>query len=267
MPGGSAVEVMVKTGLIEPLNWEWIPNAETVYPRFQNSKADPDHTYALANDWSFHGIGYRRDLVDEEITGWSDLWRLKEKYDRKITVLDNDRDTIGSTLKMLGYSYNSTTESEIDEAVDKLLELKPHLLAVTATNQREMLLSGQAVLTMDWNQSIAGANREDENAQFVVPEEGSGWYADYLVIPKGGNSSYTAHTFMNFLHEPPNYAAFVEFATTPWTNENCVELLPDWLKESPWLQESLVADPLEMQVDVGDASRLYDAAWTKFKAA
>jgi spermidine/putrescine transport system substrate-binding protein len=266
VPGTNAVQILVKTGGLEELNPAWLPHTRTILPRFQNTKADPQGRYAVANDWSFHGIGVRRDKVSEDVKGWADLWRLKEKYSGRITVLDDQRDTIGSTLMMLGHSYNSTNPREIKEAQAKLEELKPHLLAVTSTNQREMMLSGQAYLTMDWNQSVAGAHQEDRRAEFVIPEEGSGYYIDFLVIPKGSKHLYSAHRFIDFLHEPRNYAEFVKATSTPWTNGNVTPLLPAWMQRSEWLNPPPSAK-LTFQVDVGDATQLYDDAWTRFKSA
>lgn len=265
-PGGSAVQIMVKTGLLQRLNPEWLPNTKTIKPRFVKTEADPTGQYAVANDWSFHGIGLRSDKVDDEITSWKDLWNLKKKYSGKITVLDDQRDVIGAALRMLGHSYNSTNPKELQEAGKILKELKPHLMSITSTNQREALLSGQAYIAMDWNQSVAGANQENDKVQFVLPSDGTGWYGDYLVIPKASKNVYTAHVFMNFLHAPENYAKFVEHTTTPWTNANVDDKLPTWIRKSTWLNPPEDA-PLEFQVDVGKATPLYSDVWTEFRSA
>jgi spermidine/putrescine transport system substrate-binding protein len=265
-PGGSAVQIMVKTGMLEKLNPEWIPNTRTLKPRFVKTEADPTGEYAIANDWSFHGIGFRSDKIDDDIRSWEDLWKLKKKYSGKITVLDDQRDVIGATLRMLGHSYNSTEPKELEEAGKMLGELKPHLLSITSTNQREALLSGQAYITMDWNQSVAGANQENDHAQFILPSDGTGWYGDYLVIPKGSKNVYTAHVFMNFLHAAENYEEFVKHTTTPWTNSNVDDRLPKWMQTSEWLNPPEDA-PLEFQVDVGKATPLYSDVWTRFRSA
>jgi spermidine/putrescine transport system substrate-binding protein len=266
VPGTNAVQILIATDGLEKLNQAWLPNTKTMLPRFVKTPADPTSSYSVPNDWSFHGIGVRRDKVSEDIRGWADLWKLKDKYSGKITVLDDQRDTIGAALCLLGYSYNSKSKKEIDEATAKLIELKPHLLAVTSTNQREMLLSGQAYLTMDWNQSVAGAHQEDKQADFVIPDDGTGYYVDFLVIPKGSKNVYSAHRFMDFLQSPEQYAAFVRFTSTPWTNGNVEGRLPKWMGTSEWLNPPPTAK-LEYQLDVGDATPLYGDAWTRFKSA
>lgn len=267
VPGTNAVEILRKTDGLEKLNLEWLPSTKSILPRFVKQAADPQGAYAVANDWSFHGIGVRADKVSEDITSWEDLWRYGRKYRGRITVLDGQREVIGTTLMMLGHDYNSTDAKEIAEAGKMLEKLKPNLLAITSGNQREQLLSGQAYLTTDWNYSVVSANREKgKSVQFTIPEDGTGYYADYLVIPKGAKNLYSAHRFIDFLHEPANYAKFVEFTGTPWTNGNVESLLPRWMATNHWLDPP-ESTKLTYQRDVGDATPLYGEAWTRFKSA
>ena len=62
----------------------------------------------MAKDWGTTGFMYRSDLVKERPTSWRQFFDLaKTKYSRKVSVLDGIPEVIGSTLVMLGYSYNS----------------------------------------------------------------------------------------------------------------------------------------------------------------
>jgi len=47
--------------------------------------------------------------ITEKVDSWDILWN--EKYKRKIIMLDSSRDTIGITLKKLGYSLNSKNDN------------------------------------------------------------------------------------------------------------------------------------------------------------
>ena len=66
------------------------------------------------------GIIYNKDVVKENVDSWDILW--DKKYKDKIFMFDTYRDTIGVALKKLGYSLNSTSKEEIDEAKELLLE-------------------------------------------------------------------------------------------------------------------------------------------------
>ena len=44
---------------------------------------------------------------------------------KQILMLDSQRDSIGLTLQMLGYSMNSRNIDELEEAKEKLMEQNP----------------------------------------------------------------------------------------------------------------------------------------------
>ena len=69
------------------------------------------------------------------------------------------------------YSFNSEDEGEIDEAKQELIDLKPHLLAITSTEYKQMLIDGKAVMSLGWNGDGAAVAAK-KPAEYVVAEEG-----------------------------------------------------------------------------------------------
>ncbi len=65
-------------------------------------------------------------------------------------MLDDEREDLGAALKMLGYSYNSKSQSELDAATQKLIEQKPLVRTYDSTNMKRAIASG-LWLTMCWN--------------------------------------------------------------------------------------------------------------------
>ena len=59
---------------------------------------------------------------------WQVLW--DEKYKKQFSMLDDEREVIGATLKLLGYSFNSTDPDQIQQAKEKLIEQKTPLKEV-----------------------------------------------------------------------------------------------------------------------------------------
>ena len=96
-------------GLIEKLDWSKIPNIKNVSANFR--KAYP---WGIPTDYGKVGIAYRPDIVGETITSWHDLWQPgPEVLAASVVFIDLERDCIGSTLKYLGFSSN-TTDAEAD---------------------------------------------------------------------------------------------------------------------------------------------------------
>ena len=84
---------------------------------------DPNNEYSVPYMWGTLGIVYNKTMVDDPVESWDILWN--EKYSKQILMLDSQRDSIGLTLQMLGYSMNSRNIDELEEAKEKLMEQNP----------------------------------------------------------------------------------------------------------------------------------------------
>ncbi|ETJ25292.1 Spermidine/putrescine ABC transporter,substrate-binding lipoprotein, partial [human gut metagenome] len=90
------------------------------------------------------------DYVSKPIDSWTALWDTE--YQKNVVLLDGVRDSLGATLKMLGYSLNTTDQKEINEAKDKLIELKKNgnLLAIGSDDNTDKMASGEAAISILW---------------------------------------------------------------------------------------------------------------------
>jgi spermidine/putrescine-binding protein len=125
----AAVGQGLAADIIQQLDWSKIPNIKNVDQKFRSA-----YTHGIPTDYGKTGIGYRTDLVSEPITSWADLWNLAPKYSGKIVFVDLDRDCIGSALKYKGYSVNTTDQNQLNQALQALIDIKPHLQALKSYN-------------------------------------------------------------------------------------------------------------------------------------
>ena len=95
--------------VLQPLDFSKIPNIAGVTKSFRTA-----YPYGIPTDYGKVGIGYRPDIVGEEITSWHDVWRLAPKFSGQVVFIDLERDCMGSTLKYLGYSSNSTSPAQLN---------------------------------------------------------------------------------------------------------------------------------------------------------
>ena len=124
IPSDYMIARMIEEDMLEPLNFDNIPNFADIDPNLLNPAYDPENLYSVPYMWGLLGVIYNKTMVDEEDLGsWDLMWN--EKYADDILMFDNSRDAIGIGLKRLGYSYNTTDETQIKEAVDLLIEQKP----------------------------------------------------------------------------------------------------------------------------------------------
>ena len=96
-------------GVLQAPDFSKIPNISGVTQSFRSA-----YPYGIPTDYGKVGIGYRPDIVGEKITSWHDVWRLAPKLSGQIVFIDLERDSMGSTMKYLGYSSNTINPAQLN---------------------------------------------------------------------------------------------------------------------------------------------------------
>ncbi|MEX2102715.1 MAG: spermidine/putrescine ABC transporter substrate-binding protein [Gaiellaceae bacterium] len=271
VPTGYMIQIMADEGFLTEIDWSQLPNVQkNIDPKFQGLPYDPDDTWSVPKDWGTTGFVYRTDLVKEKPTSWREFFDLtKGPYSGKVTVLDGIPELVGSTLVMLGYSFNSDDEAELEEAKQELLALKPHLLAITSTEYKQMVIDGKAVMALGWNGDGAAVAAE-KPAEYVVAEEGGEFWVDAYAIPTGNEHPNAAHAWINFVYDPEINA--LETSYTFYGSPLRRELLDGVLDAEILSNTDVFPEPetvanLEPNSVSPKGTELRDRIWTEFKAA
>jgi spermidine/putrescine transport system substrate-binding protein len=267
VPTGYMVETMIQQGLLFELDRSKIPNLDLVEPAFLDLPFDPGNKYSVPKDYGTTGYGYRSKFVKEDMTSWEDFFSLAPKYSGRYTVLNSPPEVVGAALKMLGYSYNSTDPGEISEATDVLIDFKPHVRKITSS-MREILISGEAYISLTWNGEIGYVALDASDAKYVIPSEGSEVWTDNWAIVAGAPHPAAAHAFINWQLQPKIQAQDTEYHYYGGVVEGEEQFLDPAIANNPAVyppQE--VAAKLEVAQATPEWLALRNEAWTKFKAA
>src|SRR5918999_2578552 len=267
-PTGYMVQILAEAGLLEELDWSQLPTVEkNLDPRFRKLPYDPDDKWSVPKDWGTTGFMYRTDMVKEKPTTWREFVDLaKGPYSGKVTVLDGIPECIGSMLVMLGYSFNSEDEGEIEEAKQQLVELKPHLLAITSTEYKQMMIDGKAVMALGWNGDGAAVAAK-KPAEYVIAEEGGEFWVDAYVIPTGAKNPAAAHAWIDYVYQPEQNAAETEY--TYYGSPLKRELLKPVIDTEGYANPDVfppddVLEKLEPNEVSPEGTNPRDRAWTEF---
>jgi spermidine/putrescine transport system substrate-binding protein len=269
VPTGYMVQIMAQQGLLYKLAKDHIPNYRYIDTMFKSLPFDSGNQYSMPKDWGTTGFGYRTDLLPP-ITSWKDFFTMATtKASGKTIVLDGVNEVIGSMCKMLGFSYNSVDSNELNQVLQKLLALKPHLLAITATDDITLMGNGKAILALDWNGNVLAAQANQPTLQYVIPTEGSEFWVDNWAILKSAPDPVAAHAFVNFMLDPKISAS--EIATTYYAQCETAA----FAHMDPTLSGNAVIYPnqattarLESQTALSSAgAQLRQQIWNQFKAA
>lgn len=271
IPSDYTVAIMLKQNMLELLDMSKIPNFTNVDKRFTNRYYDPGNKYTVPYQWGTTALAYDKTKMPFEPKSWSDLWDSRLKG--RLVVLDDEREVIGMALQTLGFDKNSTDPQQLNQAKQKLVDLKPNILLFNSDDPETSLITGEAWAGMVYNGNAALAYQQDPNIVYICPTEGCGLWFDNLAIPKSAPHADAAMAFLNFVLDPQESILITkEF---PYSNPNSAAL--DYLKANDSsTYESYMSfaatnpspdflkNATEVK-DVGDATRLYDQLWTDFK--
>jgi spermidine/putrescine transport system substrate-binding protein len=271
VPTGYMVQILAGANLLQEIDSSQLPNVrQNLDPKFKGLPFDPEDKFSVPKDWGTTGFMYRSDLVKERPTTWREFFDLAQgPYSKKVTLLDGSPEVVGSTLVMLGHSYNSEDEAELEQAKQELIKLKPHLLAITSTEYKQMVIAGRAVMALGWNGDGAAVAAK-KPAEYVIPEEGGEFWVDSYAIPVGAKNPDAAHAWIDYVYDPKNNAVETEYTYygSPLKRDVLKPAIdPAVFKNTDVFPPEPTLDKLEPNEVTPQGTKLRDRIWTEFKAA
>lgn len=226
-PSDYMIQKMIENDLLEPLDYDKIPNFSNIDPDYLKSaeQFDPGNRYCVPYCWGTVGILYNKTMVHETVDSWDILW--DEKYKDEILMQDSVRDAFAVALKRLGYSLNSTDSTELQEAADSLKEQKPLVQAYVVDQVRDKMIGNEAALGVIYSGEAIYTQRENPDLEYVIPKEGSNVWIDGWVIPKNAHHKENALKFLDFLCRPDIALKNFEYITYSTPNKAARALIED----------------------------------------
>ncbi len=265
-PSNDYVERMIAAGMLEKLDHAKLPNRVHIDPLFANPEFDPGRQYSMPYMWGTIGLGYRKSVASPD--SWSAVFDPPEKLAKRVSLL-NDASIIQVALKYLGYSANSRSKKEIDEAADLIIRAKPKIKTFAPDTGQDLLLSGEVDVAMEWNGDILQVMQEDEDLSYVLPKEGGLRWEDTMCIPKGAPNPDNAHAFINYILTPEVHGSIAAFIKYACPNKDALAFIPKEDLENPAIYPPReVLARCEVSVYKGEEiESLYEQALTRVLAA
>src|SRR5687768_6374037 len=273
VPSDYMVQILIDEGMLQELDYNVITNIQHMEPLNVNQYFDPDQKYTVPWFWGTSGFAVDTNEVTDVTDSWSMMFVDEASpYCGKISMLDDERETIGAALMYLGYSINDVDPAHLEEAKDLLIEQSKCVKAYDSQTNDDLIISGETVLTHIWTGDAILAGSPDaggrEGIAYVIPSEGCTIWQDNMAIPVGAPNAYTAMVFMNYTQFPEIAAQNAEWVGYATPNKAAKEFIdPEMLANEGIYPSAEVAESLQWIEDVGPALELYDRIWTEFKAA
>jgi len=263
-PSDYMVRQMIDLNLLLELDQTKIVGLKQLFPQFLSPYYDQDNRHSIPVSWGTTGLIYNSKNLNQAPYDWDYLWENKDSLKKKFTLLNDPREVMGATLKMLGYSYNSNNPKEIEQAFNKLKELKNSIASFTSDAWRDQILAGDLLIAMCYSSDASELIGENPDLKYVLPASGSSLWADTLVIPKTAPNIEGAYQWINFMLQPEISADICQRMSFATANQEAFKLLPKELQENatlfppnPGLSLSEGLSPLNDEI-----TDLYDRYWT-----
>lgn len=221
-PSSDYTAIMIKLGLLAELDHNLLPNLKYLSPLFKEKAAyDPTFRYSVPYFMGSSGIAVNTERVPSDyVRTWAIF--ADARMAGSMSMLDDMREVMGAALKHLGYSGNSTDIEELQRATDLInTQWKPNLVKFDSESFGKAFSRGEFVVVHAYPENVFAEISADKwsTIDFFIPPEGGMMYIDNMVIPKGARNIQAAHAFINFIHDPKNYAVFLDtFSLPPTTN-------------------------------------------------
>ncbi|HET6361598.1 MAG TPA: spermidine/putrescine ABC transporter substrate-binding protein [Gemmatimonadota bacterium] len=258
-PTGYIIEAMIAGGLLAPIRRELLTNWGNLSPIFLDPPFDPGNAHSVPYLWGMTGVAWRTDRVEATPESWGVFH--DDRWNGKMTLLDDSRDVIAAFLKFNGFSINSTVPSELEAAKGDAIEAGTHIRAFVSAPVKGQLVSGDVWIAQLWDGDTRQAAAEEPAIAFALPREGAPIYADALVIPRSAPHKRAAHAFIDYVLRP-DVAAEISDATGYGTANAAAR--PRNPKPYPSTEE---LTRLEFARDLGEGTRLWDRIWTEIKSS
>lgn len=267
-PADYMIETMAALGLLIEVDHSKLPNLKHIDPH--SNFSDPPYNRGLKWGppyfWGTMGLGYRRSAFERKPDSWGVIFENGQQHKNRIALIDDQRATLGFALKYLGYSLNSTNADEIAEARDLLKSVVPLVKSFAPDSGQDMLLAGEVDICVEWSGDVLQVMAEDDDLDYTVPKEGGILWQDGMCIPKGAPHLDNAHHFINYMLDPKVNAKIADFIQYPTANKTAREHIdPANLENLAIYPDDATIAVCENLVDVGDATVLYDKAWTEVR--
>ena len=232
VPSDYMISQLIEEDMLAELDYSKIPNFSKIDDRFKNLSYDPENKYTVPYSWGTLGIIYNTTMVDGPITSWSAMF--DDANAGNVLLINNSRDAFAMALLYLGYSVNTTDESEIREAYQLIADANARGVYQGKVMDEvfQKMEQGNAAVATYYAGDYLTMLENNENLAYVVPEEGSNWFVDAMCILKDAQNVDEAHEWINFIASTEANLKNMDYIGYASPNTEVLEQYPAYYEET-----------------------------------
>ena len=243
---------------------------------------DPDNAFGIP--WMMYSVGPGYDVgavterlgEDANLDSWSlvfDPANAEKLADCGIALLDSPSEITAAALNYLGIDPTSEDAADLDQAMELLSEIRPHIRYFHSSQYINDLANGDICLAVGYSGDILQAkDRAAESGngieiRYVIPEEGAQLGFDMLAIPADAPHPDAAYAFIDYFLRPEVTAAVSDAVFYANANKQATPLVSEEVRTDPGIypSEKTLAKMYSAKPHSARYDRSLTRAWTTLK--
>ncbi len=201
IPSDYMIQRLIEEGYLQKLDKKKLDCFDVINDFVEDKAYDSKNQYSVPYFWGTVGIVYDKtkvDIKDLEKEGFGIF--LDEKYKDDVYLYDSERDSFMMALKSLGYSMNTSSEKELNDAYEWLVRCVQTMETEIVTDEIiDNMAQARKALGVVYSGDATYIISENEDMGFYLPNEGTNLWTDAMVIPQNAKNVDLAYAFMNFI--------------------------------------------------------------------
>lgn len=263
VPGDATMQVLIAEGMVEKIDVFAMPNFANVDDRWREVYWDPKREYSAPWAWGSTAFAVDTAVVTGDTSSLAMLFDPAEEVKGRINMLRDMNDVINMAERYLGIPRCSENPDEMKRVLE-LLEAQKEWVKSYDSETKEILVSGEAVVSMSWNGYAMRARDEKPTITYVYPKEGYTGWMDNVAVAKGAPNMENAKAWVNFVMDPENAAMITNYARYSNGIKGSEAFIDPALAAAPEINPPADAPAPEFIPTCSpEATALIDKVWTK----
>jgi len=216
---------MIEEGLLLEINKADIPNLANLYKLYETYDYPGEENYTIPYMCGSYSIIVNKDTCPVEITSFSDLANPALKG--QIASVDIDRRLVATILAEQGLDPNTEDKEELYKVFDILTAYNDNVKVYDNGAPRTSVENGECSVAVTYTTDYVLINQEMPEGNWEIVETKYYSRGEWMfAIPKASTKVTEAELFINFFHDPQNYADNLVKYPGVGVNEKANEYLP-----------------------------------------
>jgi spermidine/putrescine transport system substrate-binding protein len=202
---------MYDLGYLQEIDHNDLPTVfANLVPTLQSPSFDPQRKFSVPWQSGMTGVWVDTSKAPD-VRSVNDLF--DPRYQGKVTMLMEMRDTVPLVMKADGIDPAEATNQDWLDTIDRIKEAADsgQIRRFTGNDYTEDLTAGNVVASIGWSGDASIV--ENENAEWRMPTEGCVLWSDNMVIPVGAPNVGAAYGWMEFVYQPQVAADLTKYIT------------------------------------------------------